>query len=103
MNGFTGEGAPPMLTQGDLLAGLAPIATVRGDTFKIRAYGTATTSDGVIQARAWCEALVQRLPEFVDPADVPETATASLARPMNQTFGRRFHIVAFRWLNPKEF
>ncbi|MEI6604193.1 MAG: hypothetical protein WCP35_02705 [Verrucomicrobiota bacterium] len=103
MNGFTGEGAPPMLTQGDLLAGLAPIATVRGDTFKIRAYGTATSSDGVIQARAWCEALVQRLPEFVDPADVPETATASLTRPMNQTFGRRFHIVAFRWLNPKEF
>ncbi|KAB2638640.1 MAG: hypothetical protein DVB25_07315 [Verrucomicrobia bacterium] len=103
MTGFTGEGAPPMLTQGDLLAGLAPIATVRGDTFKIRAYGEAASSSGVVQARAWCEAVVQRLPEFVDPADPPETLAASLTRPMNQVFGRRFHIVAFRWINPKEF
>ncbi len=103
MNGFTGEGSPPILTQGDLLTGLAPIATVRGDTFKIRAYGEATNSAGVIQARAWCEAVVQRLPEFVDSADAPETATTSLSRPMNQAFGRRFRIVAFRWLNPKEF
>ena len=103
MTGFTADGAPPILTQGDLLAGLAPIATVRGDTFKIRAYGASTSSNGVILARAWCEAVVQRLPEFVDPADAPETPTASLSRPMNQTFGRRFHIVAFRWLNPKEF
>ena len=103
MTGFTGEGAPPMLTQGDLLAGLAPIATVRGDTFKIRAYGEATSNSGVVQARAWCEAVVQRVPAFIDPADSPETPTVSLTRPMNQSFGRRFHIIAFRWLNPKEF
>ena len=103
MNGFTGEGTPPILTQGDLLAGLAPIATVRGDTFKIRAYGEATSSNGAVQARAWCEAIVQRMPEFVDPADASETTPASLTRPMNQAFGRRFHIVSFRWINPKEF
>ncbi|MEI7910115.1 MAG: hypothetical protein WCK77_10800 [Verrucomicrobiota bacterium] len=102
MNGFTAEGSPPILTQGDLLSGLASIATVRGDTFKIRAYGEATTKAGVIQARAWCEAVVQRLPEFVDPVDAPETTVASLTRPMNQSFGRRFEIVAFRWLNRTE-
>ncbi|MCX6878443.1 MAG: hypothetical protein NTW21_32210 [Verrucomicrobia bacterium] len=102
MNGFTGEGTPPILTQGDLLGALAPIATVRGDTFKIRAYGEATTRTGAVQARAWCEAVVQRVPDFVDPADAPETPVASLTRPTNQTFGRRFQIVSFRWLNPKE-
>ena len=102
MNGFTAEGAPSILTQGDLLSSLAAIATVRGDTFKIRAYGEAASNTGAVEARAWCEAVVQRLPDFVDPADAPETATTSLTRPMNQTFGRRFQIVAFRWLNPSE-
>ena len=102
MNGFTGEGAPSILTQGDLLSALAPIATVRGDTFKIRAYGEATSDTGKILAKAWCEAVVQRVPEFVDPADAPATPEADLTRPMNQVFGRRFQIVSFRWLNPEE-
>ena len=102
MNGFTGEGAPSILTQGDLLGALAPVATVRGDTFKIRAYGEATSSTGKVQARAWCEAVVQRVPEFVDPADAPETPVASLTCQPNKSFGRRFRIVSFRWLTPRE-
>jgi hypothetical protein len=102
MDGFTGEGAPSMLTQGDLLGGLASIACIRGDTFKIRAYGESTNATGSVQARAWCEAVVQRMPDFVDSADVPETPIASLTRPANQIFGRRFKIVSFRWLNPSE-
>lgn len=102
MNGFTGEGAPSILTQGDLLGALAPIATVRGDTFKIRAYGEATSNTGSILASAWCEAVVQRVPDFVDLADAPETPEASLTRPMNRSFGRQFRIVSFRWLNPRE-
>jgi hypothetical protein len=102
MNGLTGEGAPSILTQGDLLGALASIATVRGDTFKIRAYGEATSSTGKVQARAWCEAEVQRVPDFVDPADAPETPVASLTCQPNKSFGRRFHIVSFRWLTPWE-
>jgi hypothetical protein len=102
MDGFTGEGAPSMLTQGDLLGALAAIATVRGDTFKIRAYGEATTTTGGILARAWCEAVVQRVPDFVDPADAPATPDAKLTSPANKNFGRQFHIVSFRWLNPRE-
>jgi hypothetical protein len=102
MNGFTGEGSPPILTQGDLLSVLAPIVTVRGDTFKIRAYGETTSRTGSVIAKAWCEAVVQRLPEFIDPADPPETPIAQLTRPANQSFGRSFRIVSFRWLNAGE-
>ena len=101
MDGFTGEGSPPYLTQGDLLAALAPIATVRGDTFKIRAYGESKNKTGVIEATAWCEAVVQRVPDYVDPTDTPETATAAL-NTANKTFGRRFQIISFRWLAPGE-
>lgn len=102
MNGYTGEGAPSMITQGDLMESLASVATVRGDTFKIRAYGQVTSSKGVVEARAWCEAVVQRVPEFIDPTDAPETAVASLTRTANKSFGRRFQIVSFRWLKPEE-
>lgn len=103
LDGFSAEGAPSMLTQGDLMAALAPIATVRGDTFKIRSYGEAVAADGTtILARAWCEAVVQRLPDFVDPADAPETVLTSLSSNTNKIFGRRFNIVSFRWLSEKE-
>ncbi len=103
MDGESAEGAPSMLTQGDLMAALAPVATVRGDTFKIRSYGEALAANGTtILARAWCEVVVQRAPDFVDPADAPETAVTALTSLTNQTFGRRFNIVSFRWLNEKE-
>jgi hypothetical protein len=103
MDGFTGEGSPGMVTQGDLMMLLAPVATVRGDTFKIRAYGEALAADGKsVLARAWCEAVVQRMPEFVDPSDAPTTQVTNLTSAANQRFGRRFQLVSFRWLNPKE-
>jgi hypothetical protein len=102
LTGYTGEGSPPILSQGDLMMGLAPIATVRGDTFKIRSYGEARSRDGSrVTARAWCEAVVQRVPDFVDAADAPETAEAAL-KTANQRFGRRFEVVSFRWLNEDE-
>jgi hypothetical protein len=100
--GASSEGAPGMLTQADLLTVLGNTATVRADTFKIRAYGDARDASGRIVAKAWCEAVVQRLPEFVDPADAPETAINSLTSPSNSLFGRRFHIVSFRWLSNEE-
>jgi hypothetical protein len=103
LNGYSAEGTPSMLTQGDLMSALAPIATVRGDTFKIRSYGEALAASGnTILARAWCEVVVQRLPDFLDPADAPETAVTSLTSNTNKIFGRRFNIVSFRWLDEKE-
>lgn len=99
MDGNSSEGAPSMLTQGDLMNALSSIVTVRGDTFKIRCYGEATGPDGAtILARAWCEAIVQRVPEFLDPSDAPETAISALSSNANKTFGRRFKMVLFRWL-----
>lgn len=99
--GMTGAGAPSILTQGDLLMPLASVITVRGDTFRIRAYGESLNPDGSAAARAWCEAVVQRLPEYVDPSDEPELAEADL-NDVNKRFGRRFVITGFRWLSPEE-
>jgi hypothetical protein len=100
MSGFTGEGSPAMLTQGDLMMALAGVAAVRGDTFKIRSYGEATAADGTVLARAWCEAVVQRVPEYMDPVDSPEKADQ--LNPVNERFGRRFQVVSFRWLKEEE-
>lgn len=91
----TGVGIPGYLTQADVLQSLAPVITCRSDTFTIRAYGEARDAAGKVIARAWCEAVVQRMPGFVDPADPAETAIASL-KPVNGTFGRRFEVVSFR-------
>ncbi|MES2920831.1 MAG: hypothetical protein V4819_04765 [Verrucomicrobiota bacterium] len=102
LNGFTADGAAPMLTQGDLLTGLAPIITSRGDTFTIRSYGESRAANGTtVVARAWCEATVQRIPEFVDVTNAPEVLP-SAQTPANVTFGRRFVVTSFRWLNPSE-
>lgn len=100
--GFSGEGAPSMLTQGDLLMALAPVITVRGDTFRIRAYGESRTKEGKVNAKAWCEAVVQRTPEYLDTADSPELKTEDLEEEANRRFGRRFVITSFRWLSPEE-
>jgi hypothetical protein len=91
-----------MLTQGDLLTGLAPIITARGDTYTIRSYGESRSANGTtVAARAWCEATVQRIPEYVDPTNVPEAIPQDLTA-TNKTFGRRFIITSFRWLEPSE-
>jgi len=74
---------------------------VRSDTFLVRAYGDVVNPvTGAIEARAWCEAVVQRLPDYVDPVDPPEKSSG--LSPTNETYGRRFEIVRFRWLSPEE-
>lgn len=100
--GESGEGAPPILTQGDLLMALAPVITVRGDTFRIRAYGESRSGSGEIDARAWCEAVVQRVPEYLDPTEEPELSFDELGREVNRNFGRRIRVVSFRWLGQEE-
>ena len=55
-----------------------------------------------ILASATCEAVVQRFPEWVDPADPVVTAPAKLTSQANKNFGRRFLITSLRWLNTNE-
>ena len=95
----TAAGAPGWLMQGDLLEAIGPFIVARGDTFRIRGYGEASVPQGngrAVRARAWCEVVVQRIPEFVDPAEVQITWPSR--RTINRQFGRRFEILSFRWL-----
>ena len=97
----TGVGIPGYLTQADVLQSIAPVMTARSDTFTLRGYGEAKDSSGKVLASTWCEAVVQRMPEFIDPGDPPHTAMADLNQ-SNRTFGRRFSIVSFRYLAKSE-
>ncbi len=96
-------GAPGYLTQADVLQVIGPVLSARSDSFVIRAYGDALDADGKVTARAWCEAVVQRVPE---PLKEDDKADAKLINPRNPNqpgdFGRRFVINSFRWLSPEE-
>lgn len=100
--GSSYQGAPGYLSQADILAVLGNAATARSDTFTIRAYGDSQDAAGKVLATAMCEAVVQRMPDYVDGADPAETAPANLNSPTNKSFGRRFNVVSFRWLSPDE-
>lgn len=102
MAGRSDQGAAGYLSQADLLSVLGNAATVRSDTFTIRSYGDARDRSGNIIARAWCEATVQRVPEYIDPHDKSQVAPGDLNSPANQTFGRRFVVRSFRWLSPAD-
>lgn len=106
-------GTPGYVIQSDILKPIAGTLTVRDDTFRIRTYGESLGADGKVIARAWCEALVQRFPEYQDPVNSPEVPARMQDKdgnfqdnpalsPLNRTFGRRFQIVSFRWLNASE-
>lgn len=92
--------APGWLSQADILQALGPILTVRGDTFVIRSYGESLNS-AAGTSRAWCEAVVQRVPNYVDANNRPWTDINELSN-TNELMGRRFQIVSFRWLNANE-
>lgn len=94
------SGAPGYLLQADILSALGPILTARSDTFVIRSYGDATgaTTDKPL-AQVWCEAVVQRTPDYVDPTDA---ATEQSPSGINALFGRKYEIVSFRWLHADE-
>ncbi len=93
--------APGWLSQADVLAVLGPALTARSDTFLVRAYGDASNpATGATECRVWCEAVVQRVPDYVDRADPPEAATG--LNETNRVYGRRFQIVRFRWLSAAE-
>ncbi|MEO5917704.1 MAG: hypothetical protein ABIS50_25965 [Luteolibacter sp.] len=96
------QGAPGYLTQADILNVLGNAATARSDTFTIRGYGESRDRSGKLLASATCEAVIQRIPDWIDPADAVETPVASLVSTANRTFGRRFQVTSFRWLNANE-
>ena len=109
-------GMPGYLTQADILQALGPVLSARSDTFRIRTYGDVRNPiTGETQARAWLEAVVQRVPEFVDETDSAEkwrpsdtSAAANTWNPAtshrtdNLVFGRRYKVVSFRWLSPSD-
>jgi hypothetical protein len=92
------EFSSQFLTQGDIMTALAPVLFPRSDTFVIRTYGEAVNpATGATEGRAWAEATVQRTPEYFDSTDDATVAPADL-NAINQTYGRRFKVVSFRWL-----
>lgn len=95
-------GMPGYISQADLLTPLGPMLQARSDCFTIRAYGNAKDANGKILARAWCEATVQRVNSYIDPADTPDVENAALTSPVNRNFGRQFLITGFRWLGQDE-
>ncbi|MDP0490228.1 MAG: hypothetical protein Q7Q71_04170 [Verrucomicrobiota bacterium JB023] len=99
--GTTMDGAPCVLNQADLLTPLAPFITARSDTFIIRAYGEARRGGNI--ARAWCQATVQRTPDFLDSSMAATADSEELKSSLpNSTFGRRYKTTAFQWLSEDE-
>jgi len=101
--GFTAYGFPGWARQADVLRPVSGILTARDDTFTIRAYGAKVDKQENVISQAWCEAVIQRKAEYVDSADekdkLPNEAFTS---EINETLGRRYEIIKFRWLNPDE-
>ncbi|MDB9741582.1 hypothetical protein OAB00_01870 [Akkermansiaceae bacterium] len=93
-------GTPGWTRQADVLRPLAPVLTARDDTFKIRAYGSSTDPNTGEIVKAWCEAIVKRTADYVDPTD-ESTKRVGLSV-TNKLYGRKFEIVSFKWLNETE-
>lgn len=94
-------GVPGYLTQGDILQVIGSSLRPRSDTFLVRGYGESVDARGNVLARAWCEAVVQRTPEPINPDNSGLNPVESTDRGFVD-FGRRFRQVSFRWLSPDE-
>lgn len=114
MTGDIAAAAPGYLTQADILQALAPHVVTRSDTYKIRAYGDVVNAlTGRLEARAWVEVIVQRMPDYVNypnKGEPPEERrsdpawqqTSDLHNISNRVYGRRWRVVRVRWLSPEE-
>ncbi len=100
---FLSRNITTYLTQADLLARLGSVLSTRSDTFLIRSYGDARDPfSGQINSRAWCEAVVQRMPEYVSLADSAEVHPDDLSDQDNRQWGRRYEVVSMRWLTAED-
>jgi len=108
------------LLQSDILNSVGSVLTARSDTFIVRSYGCTKDSSGNVIAEAWCEATIQRTPDWVSPTDEPATRQRpgypdsigdAVIRQfeqnpdlpeINKNLGRKFVIKSFRWLNAEE-
>jgi len=118
----TATGAPQYLMQADILSQIGAKITARSDTFTIRAQGQALDAEGNVTASAWCEAVVQRTPEWTVPTTekpfkqaTSYPSATNTGKPLltrwqpntnlpeaDQKFGRVFQVVSFRWLKQSE-
>ncbi|NBV53201.1 MAG: hypothetical protein EBR83_06740 [Verrucomicrobia bacterium] len=105
--------APTSLMQSDILEAVGSSLSTRSDTFVIRCYGDVTDPLDASRTLAgcWIEAVVQRIPEFCDPSQPPETEVCKssdgqlhnpLLNQINRTLGRRFVILSTRTLTQKD-
>lgn len=113
------EGISGTIRQGDILAGLGACIAARSDTFVVRAYGDSVDARGNVLARAWCQAVVQRVPTPVgdngelidmpnpgfpgnDPARTDDYIENPAASDEARKYGRKLRVISFRWLSEKE-
>ncbi|MDQ8194050.1 hypothetical protein QEH59_06420 [Coraliomargarita sp. SDUM461004] len=89
----TATGIPGFLSQADILQQIGQKISARSDTFRIRVYGDTVNPLTGETYRAYCEAIVQRTPDYVDPNLEPWDP------PSPNDLGRRFTIQSLRWLN----
>lgn len=103
LQGPVAYGSTPYVDQADVLRHVGSALTPRGDTFVIRSYGDKADAEGRVIARAWCEAIVQRTPDYLDQKEdenyLPQNRLTSET---NRRFGRKFEIISFRWLDADE-
>ena len=121
---WTTQGIPGYVTQANILQGIGANITARGDTFVIRTYGDSRDSNNQIKAKAWCEAVVQRIPDYIASKSITQPSDSSGNNPLepvvirnttdytlkkntellevNRKFGRQFKIIGFRWLSKDE-
>lgn len=106
LSGPIAYGSTPYVDQADILRHIGSSLTPRSDTFIVRAYGDSLDVNGDVQARVWCEAVVQRTPEYLDPStasgDRAHIKHADLVSDANKVFGRKLEMVSFRWLSADE-
>ncbi|MDR1891362.1 MAG: hypothetical protein LBQ23_04310 [Puniceicoccales bacterium] len=101
-SGFLEENLPNVVNQADILQTTSHFLCTRGDTFLVRAVGNHVDATGKVIERAYCEAIVQRFPEYVNGNEnVPSDGEGSLSK-VNEKFGRRYKIILFRWLDENE-
>ncbi|MBC2604420.1 hypothetical protein [Puniceicoccus vermicola] len=99
--GVKSVAAPGYVDQADILTSLGPLLSVRSDTFTIRSYGDRQDASGDVESRVYVEAIVERIPDFVD-SSVENFEDVSNLSKINETFGRKFRVVSFRIIDPDD-